>query len=161
MHTRCQGGVCLLNRCMHRAKKGGVLCETERPLNSWPFRDVCRKRAVLQKNLRLHSCHLWRAGTFFAQAPPAPARCRKSVSMLTRRRQRGNSSIPSCGWASELGISVMLPVHAITEFHPFLSPPLSVRCTGFNVHVVCHAVRRSCHVLQFQALSLLAHHAAP
>ena len=49
----------------------------------------------------------------------------------------------------------MLPVRAITEFHPFLSPQLSVHCTGFNVHVVCHAVRRSCHVLQFQALSLL------
>ena len=81
--------------------------------------------------------------------------------MLTRGRQRGNSSTPSCGWASELGISVMLPVHAITEFHPFLSLPLSVLCTGFNVHVVCHAVRRSCHVLQFQAQSLLAHHAAP
>ena len=63
-------------------------------------------------------------------------------------------------------MSVMLPADSITEFHLFLSPPpapapLSVHCTGSNVHVVCHTVWPSCDVLQFQAPSLLAHHAAP
>ena len=75
LHTRCQGWCARRNRAS---------------ANSWPFRGVRQKRAVLQKNLHPHPCHLWR----WSEAWPDEFRHRGAVGTRSWVKNAATDKMP-------------------------------------------------------------------